>query len=142
MAKFAKTPSPTVICMSWPQACITPSFVEANGNPVASVIGKASISARYPMVRVGFVPAKRTNNAVGTSGISRIVMKSVLNVSTTFFKYACVCVSCKASSGILCKSRRILIKSSVVICCPCFINLSYATRQLVLFWRWFVHQFP
>ena len=42
----AAAPSKIDICPSCPQACITPSFCDAKGNPVSSWIGNASISAR------------------------------------------------------------------------------------------------
>ena len=47
------TPSAMTVCTSWPQACIFPASFEANGRPVCSWIGSASMSARMPMVRPG-----------------------------------------------------------------------------------------
>jgi len=41
---------------SWPQACITPGFLEAKGRPVASSIGSASWSERTA-IRPGPCPA-------------------------------------------------------------------------------------
>ena len=35
-----------VVCMSWPQACITPGTVELKSRPVVSVTGRASMSPR------------------------------------------------------------------------------------------------
>ena len=44
-------PSRAAACMSCPQACITPSLTDANGSPVRSETGSASMSARSTTVR-------------------------------------------------------------------------------------------
>ena len=44
--KIAAAPSTELVCTSCPQACITPTFLEAKSSPVFSVIGRASISPR------------------------------------------------------------------------------------------------
>ena len=46
--KTIAVPSSIAVCMSWPQACMTPGFVLAHATPVASVMGSASKSARMP----------------------------------------------------------------------------------------------
>src|SRR5918998_4971315 len=43
-------PTSMLVCPSWPQACILPSVCEANGSPVSSWIGNASMSALRPTV--------------------------------------------------------------------------------------------
>ena len=47
-ARYFAAPSSIVVWPSWPQACIRPGFWLAYGNPVASRIGSASMSARSP----------------------------------------------------------------------------------------------
>ena len=41
-------PSSMAVCMSWPQACITPGFWLAQVTLLSSVMGSASKSARIP----------------------------------------------------------------------------------------------
>lgn len=39
-------PRPTVVCASWPQACIIPGLLEAQGMSAFSKMGRASMSVR------------------------------------------------------------------------------------------------
>ena len=41
-------PSATAVCMSWPHACITPSFADLKGTSASSFTGRASMSALIP----------------------------------------------------------------------------------------------
>ena len=58
------TPSRIPVCASWPQACITPTVsprycavaVEANGRPLRSATGSASMSARSAIFGPGLPP--------------------------------------------------------------------------------------
>ena len=52
-------PRSIVMCVSWPQACIRPSCLEAKGSPVASVMGRPSISARRAITLPGLPPSIR-----------------------------------------------------------------------------------
>ena len=49
-------PTSIAVCASWPQACIAPLTSEANGSPVSSGIGNASMSARNKIVGPGRAP--------------------------------------------------------------------------------------
>src|SRR3984957_12181155 len=49
-------PTSIAVCRSWPQACIAPSIRDANGRPVASVTGSASLSARSSTTGPGRPP--------------------------------------------------------------------------------------
>src|ERR671916_843435 len=51
-------PTSMLVCPSWPQACILPSISEANGKPVSSWIGRASMSALKPTVGPSPSPLK------------------------------------------------------------------------------------
>ena len=55
------------MCTSWPQACMTPGASEAKSAPVASVSGRASMSARSAAVGPGRPPSKRAITAVSSS---------------------------------------------------------------------------
>ncbi len=52
------------MCPSWPQACMRPWVAEAQGFPVISSSGNASISARRPMVRPFSAPLIRPTTPV------------------------------------------------------------------------------
>ena len=52
----AAAPSSMAVWASWPQACITPGTREAKGRPVASWMGRASMSARSSTVGPGRPP--------------------------------------------------------------------------------------
>ena len=60
----AATPSSVVVWMSWPQACIRPGFVLANGSPDFSSIGSASMSARMASTGPGRPPSIRPTTPV------------------------------------------------------------------------------
>jgi len=57
-AKCRAAESSMAVCPSWPQACILPKTLLAQGLPEVSAIGSASMSARSPMRRVD-VPARK-----------------------------------------------------------------------------------
>ena len=60
----AATPSSVVVWMSWPQACIRPGLVLANGRPDVSSIGSASMSARIASTGPGRPPSIRPTTPV------------------------------------------------------------------------------
>ena len=60
----AATPSSVVVWMSWPQACIRPGLVLANGRPDFSSIGSASMSARMASTGPGRPPSIRPTTPV------------------------------------------------------------------------------
>ena len=49
-------PASIAVCRSCPQACIVPSICDANGSPVRSVTGSASISPRSSTAGPGWPP--------------------------------------------------------------------------------------
>ncbi len=56
-ARWRAADSSIAVWPSWPQACILPNTLLAQGLPLVSAIGSASMSARRPMRRVD-VPAR------------------------------------------------------------------------------------
>src|SRR5207247_7891562 len=65
LARRWATPTVHAACTSWPQACITPGRCDANGSPVASVIGSASMSPRTATTGAdGSRPRKRATTPV------------------------------------------------------------------------------
>ena len=104
------TPSRIATCMSWPQACITPTgwpryvlfTVEANGNPVCSVTGSASMSARSAMRGPGLPPFRMATTPVWPMP----VFGSSPNARSLSATICAVRVSWLPSSGCWWKSRR------------------------------------
>jgi hypothetical protein len=90
-------------CTSCPQACITPGVVDAYGSPVASWMGRASMSPRTatsgargsrPRMRATSpVPATRSSDAGRSTASARSSASAVRD-------------SANASSGCRCRSRR------------------------------------
>gem|GEM_PF-6850019 len=94
------------VCMSWPQACITPLWTEANSSPVASAIGSASISARSTSASRSrpthaFVPSIRARTPVPAT--LRYSIPSCWSASATTFDVRC---SSNESSGCWCRLLR------------------------------------
>ncbi|MDI2021316.1 hypothetical protein PJL18_01835 [Paenarthrobacter nicotinovorans] len=84
-------PSIAVVWTSCPQACVTPWFLEANGRPVSSMIGKASMSPRRavamgpsPTSTVSPVPSSRRglSPAASSRSTSLSVVRNSLNDSS------------------------------------------------------------
>ncbi|RME26071.1 MAG: PAS domain-containing protein [Deltaproteobacteria bacterium] len=94
-----------LLCPSCPQACITPGFAEANGRPVASCTGRASVSARSATRgRAGsrpLSPGRSTTTAVP----ARRRGWSPRSTRWASIRSAVRC-SCQDSSGCRCRSRR------------------------------------
>ena len=97
-------PSMVAVWTSWPQAWVTPWFFEANGRPVSSMMGRASMSPRRavaigpsPMSTVRPVPSRRRGLSPASS--RRLASLSVVRNSL------------KESSGCACRSRRKAISS-------------------------------
>ena len=89
------------MCVSWPQACMTPSFWLAKGRPVSSLTGRASMSARMATHLPGLAPLMMATAPVG-SGRSTLSQPKLLRNSTIF---SVVRNSLLLSSGWAWKSR-------------------------------------
>src|SRR5437879_8471625 len=63
-ASSRAAPTNIAVWASWPHACIAPATSDANGRPVSSAIGSASMSARSRMVGPGRAPASRATTDV------------------------------------------------------------------------------
>src|SRR5918998_6454555 len=94
-------PTSMLVCPSWPQACILPSVPEANGSPVSSWIGNASMSALRPTVGPSPSPFK-----VATTPFSATpVRMSRGRPSSAASTFSAVFSVSKPSSGSLWMSR-------------------------------------
>ena len=94
--------------LSWPQACMTPGFSEANGSPVSSWTGSASMSERMQRVLPGFPPFSTPMTPVGRH--LRTSMPRDFSSSSIF---CAVRNSCVPTSGCAWKSRRSAIRFGV-----------------------------
>ena len=101
-AKYLAAPSSMVVWPSWPQACITPSFVEACAKRFASRIGKASMSARNPMAAVSLPFCKTPTTPVPPMPVWTVRPNSRSFAATN----SAVRCSWKPSSGWAWMSRR------------------------------------
>ena len=63
-ARTLAGPSSMAVCMSCPQAWLTPGVLLAKENPVSSCTGRASMSARKPTVFPGFPPRRMPTTEV------------------------------------------------------------------------------
>ena len=96
------TPNKIAVCESWPQACMLPWVCELKSTPLSSMMGKASMSARMPMVGPSPVPMLPTTPVMPT--LVRTSMPPISRrVSATS---AAVRTSWKANSGCAWISRR------------------------------------
>src|SRR5262245_42220625 len=77
-ASSRAAPTSMAVCASCPQACITPAVREANGRPVSSGMGSASMSARSRIARPGLAPR---------------------SVATTPLDFVCVSISSGSASS-------------------------------------------
>ena len=104
-ANSFSTPNSTAACISWPQACITPSFCDRHSQAFCSAMGRASMSARRTTARRSpaavLRPAMRASTPV--SAILRCSMPS--SVSCCSMNAAVPC-SRNESSGCACRRRR------------------------------------
>ncbi len=103
--RASAAPSTAVVCTSCPQACMMPGTVEANGSPVSSSSGSASMSARRAM----------TGSPVPISATTPVPLGSrpaliPASVSTSRMA-ALVATSERESSGRACNRRRNRIRS-------------------------------
>ncbi len=79
-------PVSIAVCRSCPQACMTPSVRDANGSPVASVTGSASMSPRSSTTGPGRAP--RSTAVTEVSRSPRVISSgSPASAASTF---ACV----------------------------------------------------
>ena len=104
------TPSSIAVCMSWPQACITPTScplyvartVDLNGRSTCSVTGSASMSARSATTGPGRAPRRTPTTPVRPTPVRTSRPSRVSSAATR----AAVRVSWKPSSGCWWMSRR------------------------------------
>ena len=108
----AATPSSVVVWMSWPQACIRPGLVLANGRPDFSSIGSASMSARMASTGPGRPPSIRPTTPVRPMPVWWLMPSRVSSRATT----PAVRTSSKPSSGWAWMSRRISISAGSMRC--------------------------
>ncbi|MCY1504385.1 hypothetical protein D9M68_385530 [compost metagenome] len=103
-ARYLAAPRSIAVWPSWPQACILPDVSEAQGLPLVSVIGSASMSARRPIVR----PEPRLPRIRPTTPVRpRPVTTSSTPNSLSFFSTKdAVFSTANRSSGFLCRWRR------------------------------------
>ena len=100
LASASPAPSSIAVCASWPQACITFGVAEANGSPVDSCSGRASMSARRatqrlprPTSHTRPVPPGRVRGS-RPAAVSRRPIRAVVRCSA------------RPSSGAACSARR------------------------------------
>src|SRR2546428_2015549 len=101
-------PTSIATCAPWPQACMAPSTSDANGSPVSSRSGSASMSARSRIVGPGLPPARRASTDVVRWPV-RVSSPSASSASSTA---ACVRGSVRPISGWRWMRRRSWIASS------------------------------
>ncbi len=104
-AKVFSTPNSTAACMSWPQACITPSFCESPLAVVPLRDGRASMSARSTAAR-GRLRGRLCGPSMlarRPSAIGRCSMPSSVSCGSMNAAVAC---SLNDSSGCACRRRR------------------------------------
>ena len=101
-ARCAAAPSSMLLCPSWPQACITPSWAERHSGLPVSVIGSASISARKATLASPLPRCKTPTTPVPPTP----VWTSSPNSRSSSATRAEVRCSSKPSSGCRWKSRR------------------------------------
>ncbi|MGZ2475105.1 hypothetical protein ACVI1N_003396 [Sinorhizobium medicae] len=103
-ARYFAAPSSMAVCPSWPQACILPGVFEDQAIPLASVIGRASMSALSPMVRPGpRLPRIRPTTPVRPSPVT---ISSTPNSFSFRSTKAAVFSTANRSSGFWCRWRR------------------------------------
>ena len=107
-ASTVAAPSSIDVWPSCPQACMTPGFSEANGSPVSSSMGSASMSARIASVGPGRPPTRRATTLVPDGRVTS--RSSAASFSATKRD---VSVSWKDSSGWACRCRRHATTSGV-----------------------------
>ena len=96
-------PTAQAACTSWPQACITPGLRDANGRPVFSAIGSASMSPRTATgASPESPPRSRATRPVPATRSSRIGLTGPKAACST----SAVRSSRPDSSGCSCRSRR------------------------------------
>ena len=100
VASARPAPSSIAVCASCPQACMTFGTVDANGRPVASCSGRASMSARSatqrlprPTSQTSPVPPGRVRGS-RPAAVSRCATNAVVPRSA------------RPSSGVACRARR------------------------------------
>ena len=99
-ASASPAPSSIAVCASCPQACMTPSTVDANGRPVSSCSGSASRSARRATQRS---PKPTSQTSPAPPGRVRGSSPAAISAAATS---AVVRRSARPSSGTACSDRR------------------------------------
>ena len=89
-------PASIAVCRSWPQACIAPSISDANGSPVVSVTGSASMSARSSTTGPGLPP--RSTAVTELSSLPRVISSG--SPSSAASTFACVLGQVEADLGL------------------------------------------
>src|SRR4051795_5083180 len=108
-------PSSIAVWPSWPQACMTPGFSEANSTPLCSSIGSASMSARSATTGPGR-PVSRCATTPCSAG--RSTSRPSPNPSRVRATKSAVSRSWKLSSGWACRWRRHATTSSITESAP------------------------
>src|SRR3954451_23590104 len=96
-------PSSMAVWPSWPQACMTPGFSDAKSTPLASSIGRGSMSALSATTGPGRPVPSRPTTAFSAGRCTSRPSPKPASVSAT---YPAVSRSWKLSSGWRCRWRR------------------------------------